>query len=196
MTSTASAPKAVAAALLNRAVAAALLALGLWHFGEGVWIYAKAQLAQQLIAQAWREGERSGVAPPPWPWADTRPVAQLRWPAGKVELYVLAGADGSALAFGPGLQINGSGTVISAHRDTHFRFLADLAIDDEIQLRDRNGLHRYRIAELRVVDSRREPLTVAPGELALVTCYPFDAIRAGGPLRYRVSAVPASAISQ
>jgi sortase A len=181
MTSTAS---------VRRAVAATLLALGLWHFGEGVWVYAKAQLAQQLIARAWREGEQRGVAPPPWPWADTRPVAQLRWPAGGVELYVLAGADGSALAFGPGMLAGSGGRVISAHRDTHFRFLADLAIDDWIELHDNSGIHRYRIAGLRVVDSRNEPLSVAPGELVLVTCYPFDAIRAGGPLRYRVSAVP------
>jgi sortase A len=176
---------------VRNGLCAALLVIGAWQFGHGVWIYAKAQLAQLLIAHAWSELERhGGDAAKPWPWADTRPVARLRWPAGGVDLFVLDGAHGSALAFGPGVLDGSAGQVIAGHRDTHFRFLADLDIDDELRLRDHHGERRFRVADLRVVDSEREALVVAPGELVLVTCYPFDAIRAGGPLRYRVSALP------
>jgi sortase A len=49
---------------------------------------------------------------------------------------------------------------------------------------------RFLVQELSVVDSRsavihRNPRTAA---LVLMTCYPFDALVAGGPLRYVVTA--------
>lgn len=174
-------------------LAVALIAAGIWHGASGVWLYAKAALAQQLITQAWQQQLRRGTQPRPWPWADTYPVARLSWPRGDVELIALAGLQGEALAFGPGLVDGGGdsgGIVIAGHRDTHFRFLADVAVGDELLLQRRDGARRYRIESLRVVDSAREPLRVDGDELVLVTCYPFGAIRAGGSLRYRVGARP------
>jgi sortase A len=44
----------------------------------------------------------------------------------------------------------------------------------------------YRAASAEVMD-RREVWVMeqaGPARLTLVTCYPFDALRAGGPLRY------------
>src|SRR3989441_91271 len=79
-----------------------LVALGAWELGRGAWIQAKAWLAQSLIAHAWARtlsGERQAK---PWPWADTWPVARLTVPRLGIERYVLAGADGAAMAFGPG----------------------------------------------------------------------------------------------
>lgn len=185
-------------ALLRRLrgpLASVLVASGLWYGAEGIWLYAKAALAQQLIAHAWREQLHSGVETRAWPWADTRPVAQLSWPRGEVELIVLEGIQGEALAFGPGLVTSDAvltGLIIAGHRDTHFRFLAKLQIGDELLLQQRDSSQRYRIEALRVVDSSIEQLQIDSDELVLVTCYPFDAIRAGGPLRYRVSARPLS----
>jgi sortase A len=49
----------------------------------------------------------------------------------------------------------------------------------------------YRVSERQVVDKDDTwLLDTLPGEtrLTLVTCYPFDALSAGGPLRYVVSA--------
>jgi sortase A len=43
---------------------------------------------------------------------------------------------------------------------------------------------------MQVVDSRRQPLQLSGDGLALVTCFPFDALTAGGPLRYVVIATP------
>ena len=50
---------------------------------------------------------------------------------------------------------------------------------------------RYRVAQSAVVDKRDlDPVRQGDGtRLTLVTCYPFDALRAGGPLRYVVTAV-------
>lgn len=176
----------------------ALVAASAAFAGRGTWILAKAQVAQVLLARAWgatREGES---AVKPWPWADTWPVARLSVPRLGVEQVVLAGGHGEAMAFGPG-HLGGSAApgsagnvVLAGHRDTHFRFLRGLEPGDEvlIEAADRT-VRRYRVEETAVVDHRdRRPLawTLEP-TLTLVTCYPFDAVVPGGPLRYVVRAV-------
>ena len=181
------------------AIAALMLALGgFWQIGQAGYIHAKAWLAQALIADAWsrtRDGERQAR---PWPWADTWPVARLRVPARKVDAYVLAGANGRTIAFGPGHVFGTAApgepgnSVIGAHRVTHFAFLHWVRNGDLIELDTHQGRTvRYRINHMEVVDkSDTRPLTQSSPrrELTLVTCYPFDALKAGGPLRYVVSA--------
>ena len=81
--------------------------------------------------------------------------------------------------------------VISGHRDTHFAFLQTLAPGDAIELDAPDGTRRYRVTALRVADTRREALALgADDALLLVTCWPFDAVVPGGPLRYVVQARP------
>ena len=179
---------------------AVLLLLGVWQAGHGAWIHAKAQLAQYLLQRAWTrtlEGERDAR---PWPWADTWPVARLRVPAHGVDLIVLDGVSGRTLAFAPG-HASGSpmpgemGTsVISGHRDTHFRFLAALKPEDEIVVEvPGRPAARFSVVETAVVDSRLAVIRSAGRPaLALLTCYPFDALRAGGPLRWVVTARPST----
>lgn len=175
------------------AVVMTLATIGLWQLSSGLYIHAKALLAQQLIESAWAStlaGEREVR---PWPWADTWPVARLRIPEADVDLYVLADASGRSLAFGPGYW-NGSAmpgsvgnTIIAAHRDTHFRFLQHAARGQEILLQTMDGHeHRYRLTETRVLDSRHERIRIETDRpmLTLLTCYPFDAVLPGGPLRY------------
>lgn len=177
----------------RRALILALAAFGLWQASAGVYIHAKAWLAQRLIAESWAstlEGERHVR---PWPWADTWPVARLRIPSADVDLYVLADASGRSLAFGPGY-LNESAmpgttgnTVVAAHRDTHFRFLRALPVGAELILQTEDGAeHRYRLAETHVIDSRRDSLVLDVDQpvLTLLTCYPFEQIVPGGPLRY------------
>ena len=81
--------------------------------------------------------------------------------------------------------------MIAGHRDTHFAFLGSLKPGDVLQLQARDGeLHDYRVTQTRVVhetdtsvlESRQDPM------LTLITCYPFDALVPGGPLRYVVHA--------
>jgi sortase A len=48
---------------------------------------------------------------------------------------------------------------------------------------------RYRVREISVVDqSETRVLDAGAAQLTLITCYPFDAIRPGTPLRYVVIA--------
>ncbi|WP_226702136.1 class GN sortase [Microbulbifer elongatus] len=179
-------------------LSALCFAIGLWQLGGSAWLLFKAEVAQYLISDSWQHQLASGQTQKPWPWADTWPVAQLKLGEEK-PLTVLHGTSGQALAFGPGL-LTGSGepgnldeprtTVIAAHKDTHFRNLGALTKGTVIQLQDRHGRwHFYRIRGAKVVNSETDRLPVAdvPG-LLLVTCYPFDAVSARGPLRYLVYA--------
>jgi len=178
--------------------AAALLAgVGLWQLGQGAWIYVKARLAQRLLQRAWARTLRGEPEARPWPWADTWPVARLQVPAHGVDLIVLAGVSGRTLAFGPGhapgSAVPGApGTaIVAGHRDTHFRFLERLKQGDEIIV-EVPGLRRsrLRVQETSVVDSRTAVIRTEDRSagLVLVTCYPFDAVRPGGALRYVVTA--------
>jgi len=181
----------------RRWVVACLLCLGFWQFGHGAYIPAKAWLAQELMQRAWSRGAGGVSKPVPWPWADTWPVARLSARAGAIELIVLAGGSGRTLAFGPGhlsasaMPGEPGNTVIAGHRDTHFSFLRDVEIGESLVLETISGSkHLYKVVGIDVVDARRGSLLLDTDEpfLSLVTCYPFDAHDAGGPLRYVVTA--------
>src|SRR5437899_224162 len=105
-----------------------LLLAGLAAGGEGLWIYAKAKLAQILLEMSWRSA-LAGERVKPWPWADTRAIARMTIERDSAAIIVLAGASGRTMAFGPG-HLDGTAMpgdigncVITAHRDTHFSAL-------------------------------------------------------------------------
>lgn len=181
-----------------RALAAtALFVAGLALVAWALAIHAKSQAGQWLLDIAWTRAQASGVAPAPWPWADTRPLAKLFAPAQGEETLVLAGANGRTLAWGPG-HLDGTSrpgepgnAVVTAHRDTHFRFLARAAVGDPLVVERLDGVRvTYRIAGTRIADAAdlAIPRDADVPTLTLVTCWPFDAIVPGGPLRYVVVA--------
>jgi sortase A len=180
--------------------ATGFVAIGVWQIAAGGWIHAKAALAQGLLDRAWTRIQLGAESAPPWPWADTWPIARLEAPRVEANMLVLAGGSGRTLAFGPG-HINESAapgtngmSVIIGHRDTHFRFLRDLLPGDDIRLTDRSGQrHDFVIRERHIVHKDGARLAMDTPGLALVTCYPFDAIETGGPLRYVVLAEPVEA---
>jgi sortase A len=178
-------------------LAAGCLAIAAWHAADAAYVHAKAWLGQRLLLVAWNEARAGHSAVKPWPWADTHPVARLTVPEHRVELLVLAGASGRTLAWGPG-HVEGTATpglrgnaVVTAHRDTHFAFLRDLVPGDRIVVETAAGIGRgYRVERSFVADRRalKLPADDHATTLALVTCYPFDAVDPGTPLRYAVIA--------
>lgn len=181
-----------------RQVAIALALAACVPLAHAGYMQAKAQLAQVLLQHAWQKRLQDGAVTRPWPWADTAPVARLQVPRLGVSEIILSGDSGRTLAFGPGWAESSSMpgepglSVISAHRDTHFSFLRHLAIGDAIDVQGSRSSRRYAVATLRVVDARQEEVQMASDldALILVTCFPFDAIDARGPLRLVVTAVP------
>ncbi len=177
---------------------ASLVVLALLQFGQGAWIQVKAVLAQYLLERAWSAALDGEAQPRPWPWADTHPVARITVERLGVERIILAGDDGRTLAFGPGhalasAALGGAGiALVSGHRDTHFAFLKDLRPGDLLRLETVDGVFRYRVRGAQVVDARKVRIPrrrEGPGLMLLATCYPFDAVRPGGTLRYVVTAV-------
>lgn len=170
--------------------------------GQALYLSAKAQLAQYLLQHAWQSASQTPSHTPshtptakPWPWADIEPVAKLHVPRLALQQVVLNHHHSEAMAFGPGLEQSNGGFVLAGHRDSHFRFLADLKTNDRVILEMRNQqLHHYRIADTLIIDTREQNhLSPPEGSLVLITCYPFDQLSAGGPLRYAVIAIPESA---
>jgi sortase A len=170
--------------------------MALWGLAGAGWIEAKAIVAQVLLRQAWARSVEAHAPARPWPWADTWPVARLTVPRLDVDQIVLAGASGRTLAFGPALSPAGAApgatgsAVISGHRDTHFAFLRELGVGDRIWVEAADGRHAYVVESAAVVDAHKARLPIGGEEslLALVTCWPFDAVVPGGPLRYLVTA--------
>jgi sortase A len=169
-----------------------LALVGLLLFGQGAYIHAKALLAQILLERAFAQAISSDRHTKPWSWADTWPVGRIEVPRLHASAIVLAGSSGQALAFGPGhVELTPDAgergvAVYAAHRDTHFRFLRDVAIGDEILITRSDGkAFRYRADRTAVVRfdaSGIDPLTEGY-ELVLSTCWPFDAVTPG-PERY------------
>ena len=182
---------------MNRLMLPFLFALaGLILFGQGAYIHAKALLAQVLLERAFAETLATGRNVKPWSWADTWPVARIEVKRIGASAIVLSGSSGQALAFGPGhVEFTADAgergvAVYSAHRDTHFRFLREVRIGDEIDVTRRDGkTFRYRADSHSVV--RFDRSGIDPNgeghELVLSTCWPFDAVTPG-PDRYLLHA--------
>lgn len=175
--------------MIRRILIASLLAVGLWQLGGAATIEAKAWLGQILLERAWAQSREEEGPVSPWPGAVSHPVARLRVPELDIDYLVLDGADTPVLAWGPGMETGPAGhRLIAAHRDTHFRFLEHLVTGAEVELELGGGqTEHWRVASQQVVDSRTTGLNLAaPNQMTWVTCWPFDAIEAGGPLRLLV----------
>jgi sortase A len=182
---------------MPRFVLPLLLAVaGMILFGQGGYIHAKALLAQILLERAFTESIATGRKIKPWSWADTWPVARIEVRRIHASTIVLAGSSGQALAFGPGHVEHTANAgergvaVYSAHRDTHFQFLRDVAIGDEIDVTRSDGRKfRYRADSTSIVRYDASGIDPLSGGYALVlsTCWPFDALTPG-PDRYLLHA--------
>jgi sortase A len=166
--------------------------------GHGLFIRAKAVVAQVLLEQAWARTVETRRPVKAWAWADTWPVARISFPRLDRAAIVLEEAGGEALAFGPAhvaatpLPGENGTSIIAGHRDTHFDFIKDLKPGDEIVVTTRAGKTvAFRMTGSAIVHAQASGIEArgAKPRLALVTCYPFDAVE-HAPLRYVVFAEP------
>jgi sortase A len=128
------------------------------------------------------------------------PVARLRVPRLGLDEIVVEGVGDAELRAGPG-HLPGSAfpgdsgnSVISAHRDRHFRALGTLAIGDTVETETLAGTTRWVVAKRTIVRRGKPALfsTVEP-VLTLTTCWPIQAL---GPaperLLYEARLLPAA----
>ncbi len=185
--------------------ALAMLIAGSLIAAQALFIPAKAQVAQVLMASAWERQLSTGDPARPWPWADFTPAAKLRFLAQNKTVLALTDAAGESLAFGPTLMAasvrpgDPGVAVFAAHRDTHFAFLNKVKPGDAIIVETSTGPRTFHVTHSEIVRwdaSGIYPNDGGPPRVALVTCWPLDA-KVRGPLRYVVwaSAAPAPAAS-
>lgn len=189
-----------------RILCAVVLAAGICLTARSAWLHAKAALAGVLIRQAWEQSAISGQPHPPWPWADTYPVARLRISRLHYDEIVLEGATQRTMAFGPARLLNGAAPgragnlVLAGHRTSWFRPLEGIARGDSIQIqwfdRRHGGLYErdYKVAMIRVVQPEDTTLLAPTPDdaLTLITCFPFG-LGPRSPQRFIVRATPAGA---
>ena len=174
------------------------LLLGGGYFGfQAFKIELKARIAQLLLQYAWHKTINTGEDQRPWKSFDGVPVLRLTIPRHEVDQIVLSGTSGQALAFGPAfheesvLPGEGGTTVLSSHRDSHGTYIKKLQKGDAIRLQDRSRKwHSYTVEDFAILNVKTDTISAADaGEtLFIVTCYPFNALASGTPLRYIVSA--------
>jgi sortase A len=194
----------------------ALRVLGLWLLVAGgclsvrsAYLEAKAELAGFLVRRAWAASLRSGRPHPPWPWADTHPIARLRIPRIGYDEMVLEDASPRNLAFGPARLLSSAypghpgNIVLAGHRTSWFRPLQHLRSGDRMELEwfepGRAGQHQqaYLVSSIAITSPDDTSLLQPDGAnlLTLITCYPFGP-HPGSPKRFIVRAIPVANASE
>ncbi len=171
-----------------------LIILATWSFVQAGLVQGKAWLGQRLMDGAWQQAKAHGEPVQPWPGAVSHPVARLSMARLDIDHLVLDGADTPVLAWAPGMDVGSNGLrLIAAHRDTHFRFMREVEPGDRFRLEHADGrIESWEVERLDIVDARHTMIDMGEvGErLLLVTCFPFDAVSAGGPMRLVASLYP------
>jgi sortase A len=172
---------------------------------RAAYLHAKAELASLLIHRAWEARVTRGESRPPWPWADTHPVARLQIPRLGYDEIVLEGASPRTLAFGPARLLSSAdfgqagNVVLAGHRTSWFKPLEAIDVGDAIQLQwldSRSHQVRQRTYIVNKIDIvvPEDVALLAPtasDSLTLVTCYPFNS-SPRSPERFVIRAKPAS----
>jgi sortase A len=126
-------------------------------------------------------------------------LGKLKVPRLNMSVVVLEGSDDAVLKKGPGhveeTAFPGElgNVAIAGHRDTHFRALRNIRLNDEVILTTRTGSIRYFIDSINIIHpTDMEILDPSPGPaLTLITCYPFEFI-GNAPMRFVIRATARS----
>ena len=180
-----------------RLVAIVFVATGMLMASDGLYIWSKAAYGQMLLEKSWERTLVNSRPDKPWSWADISALIRMNIPHLNHAAVVLDGANGEALAWGPGhmpgtpLPGDPGISIIAGHRDTHFAVLGKLVVGDDIFIERYDGKQlKFRVRERKVVNANAPDLGAKTegSVLALVTCWPLDALKAGGDERLVVLA--------
>ncbi|MBV9435442.1 MAG: class D sortase [Acidobacteria bacterium] len=138
---------------------------------------------QQALQQRWQAQQHVGVVSSPAPAMASKDdgLTRVSIPKINLDLIVVEGTNHKALRLGPGhlkntpLPGESGNSVISAHRDTFFRHIYELAKGDEIQVRRDGRTYTFQVIGKKIVEP--DDLSVVKNtsdtRLTLITCYPI-----------------------
>jgi sortase A len=168
-----------------RALERLLLVIGLVSLGYFAYVVTESYLYQALEN---RELDAILASAPPPAVQVSRPrpapgsmIGRIEIPRLGVSAIIRAGSDARTLRLAvghiPGTAFPGeSGNIgLAGHRDTFFRRLRDIRVDDEIRIVTPEETYAFRVEHTAIVKPRDTWVlneTASPA-LTLVTCYPF-----------------------
>lgn len=152
--------------------------------------------AASLPAPAAPSNPAPAVAAAQDPGADPLPLGRIEVPRIGLSAIVMEGADDATLAVAVG-RIPGTARpgdrgnmALAGHRDSFFRELRHIRVDDVVRFRTPGQVLEYRVDSTEVVGPK-EVRVLEPSRdevLTLVTCYPFEYVgRAPGRFVVRAS---------
>src|SRR5215472_15708733 len=99
---------------------------------------------------------------------------RLEIPRLNLSVMVMEGDGAGVLRLGAG-HVPGTQMCIAAHRDTFFRALKDIHVNDTIRITTPEGTTEYRVLSTKIVPPSDTSVLDAKDDstLTLVTCYPF-----------------------
>jgi sortase A len=118
---------------------------------------------------------------------------RLEVPRLNMSVMVMEGYRAKTLRLGAG-HIPGTPGAIAGHRDTFFRPLKDIKLNDRIRLTTPEATTEYRVVATKIVGPADTWVLDNPGDdrLILITCYPFHYI-GPAPKRFIVEATEETA---
>jgi sortase A len=154
---------------------------------------AKPKLERLQAAPPSTAGHASAPAVTAFPMGSV--VGRLEIPKIKLDVMVLEGDDDDVLEKAAGhvpktdFPGGAGNVVIAAHRDTFFRGLRNIHMDDEITLTTAQGVHKYQVGLVELVAPEDVQVLKALDHptLTLITCFPFEFI-GDAPKRFIVQA--------
>lgn len=157
------------------------------------WLYQAEQarrFEQELKETRLPRAESSGIAV-----SEGSPLGRIEISAVGLTTMILEGTEEGTLRRAVG-HIQGTplpgqrgNVALAGHRDTFFRELRDIRVNDEITLTTLSGSYHYRVDSTKVVKPEETEVLKDNGAdtLTLVTCYPFNFV-GSAPKRFIVRA--------
>ena len=162
-----------------------------------MWLHARnyQEVATETLSDQTHAAEQSDVRPSASAAKEGDVLGRIEIPRVGMMVAILEGTTSRTLGVGVG-HIAGTalpgepGNIgIAGHRDTYFRALKGIQLDDEIRIHTAMGLSLYKVDKVQIVAPDYIHV-IAPSEasaITLVTCYPFYFI-GGAPKRFIVHA--------
>jgi sortase A len=136
---------------------------------------------QQALHKRWEQQQNASAVPVANAAATNDDgLTRVVIPKISLDLIVEEGTNHKALRLGPGHLQNTpapgelGNSVLSAHRDTFFRHIYELAKGDEIQVRRQGHTYVFEVTGKKIVepDDLSVVKNTADARLTLITCYP------------------------
>ena len=149
----------------------------------------------RLFERALKETNLARAESPAIAVSEGSPLGRVEISAVGLTVMVLEGTDEGTLRRAVG-HIRGTplpgqrgNVALAGHRDTFFRGLRKIRVNDEITLTTLSGSYRYRVDSTKVVKPEETEVLEDDGDdiLTLVTCYPFNFV-GSAPSRFIVRA--------